>query len=351
MRTLLFALVALIVAVVGGTVGLLLYQARERSKPTRDESPLRTSKSTKPTADDTSDPPFQPDDKTADAEKLPDPPKVSDKSELKPLNQEKTLYLEIPEAGDWTDLFGRSYHVLYDEVLWYRATVCYGLLLEMLGELDAAAEYLRRAQRVSAIIMQRFWPTTRPEPNAPGTTFADRQYSIGDASYLLAELTPFQFNWRCDVFGNVLAFLWGVLDIDRARRVFRFMWGAGVNAPYPVVNLYPAVQAGDPDWKAYYTVNMLNLPHHYHNGGIWPFIGGMWVRYIDRLGGRRVAERELYNLALLNRQGRVEQWEFNEWAHGATGKPMGKRYQAWSAASFIHACHELGVAGELRRSQ
>ena len=26
--------------------------------------------------------------------------------------------LEIPEAGDWTDLFGRSYNVLYDEVLW-----------------------------------------------------------------------------------------------------------------------------------------------------------------------------------------------------------------------------------------
>ena len=28
--------------------------------------------------------------------------------------------LEIPEAGDWTDLFGRSYNVLYDEVLWYK---------------------------------------------------------------------------------------------------------------------------------------------------------------------------------------------------------------------------------------
>ena len=25
--------------------------------------------------------------------------------------------LEIPEAGDWTDLFGRSYNVLYDEVV------------------------------------------------------------------------------------------------------------------------------------------------------------------------------------------------------------------------------------------
>jgi hypothetical protein len=53
------------------------------------------------------------------------------------------------------------------------------------------------------------------------------------------------------------------------------------------------VQAGDPDWRAYYTVNLLNLPGHYHNGGVWPFIGGMWVRFIHRLGLREVACREL----------------------------------------------------------
>ena len=60
---------------------------------------------------------------------------------------------------------------------------------------------------------------------------------------------------------------------------FRFLWGVGVNDPGPVKNLYPPVQAGDPEWREYYTVNLLNLPNHYHNGGIWPFIGGMWVRY------------------------------------------------------------------------
>ena len=128
---------------------------------------------------------------------------------------------------------------------------------------------------------------------------------------------------------------------DRARTAFRFMWGVGVNQPWPVANLYPVVQAGDPDWRAYYTVNLLNLPHHYHNGGIWPFIGGMWVRFIHRLGFHEVACRELLRLAELNRLGRDHEWEFNEWAHGQTGRPMGKAYQAWSAASFLRACHEL----------
>jgi len=36
-------------------------------------------------------------------------------------------------------------------------------------------------------------------------------------------------------------------------------------------------------------------------------------------------------------------WEFNEWHHGVTGRPMGKAFQAWSAAGFIRACHDREV--------
>ncbi len=249
--------------------------------------------------------------------------------------------LEIPEAGDWTDLFGRSYNVLYDEVLWFRANVCYGRLLEFQGNYERAADYLRWSQQIRARVLAVFWPSTLTPIAAGPHRFADRQFGLGDTQYLLAEITPFAFNWRCDVFGNVLAFLLNLLDADRARTAFRFMWGSGVNEPWPVANLYPVVQAGDPDWRPYYTVNLLNLPHHYHNGGIWPMVGGMWVRFIHRLGFHEVACRELLKLARLNQLGRDHEWEFNEWAHGLTGRPMGKAYQAWSAASFIRACQEL----------
>jgi sucrose-6F-phosphate phosphohydrolase len=251
--------------------------------------------------------------------------------------------LEIPEAGDWTDLFGRSYHVLYDEVLWFRANVAYGRILELMGQFEPAADYLRRSQQIRARILDAFWPSTHVSGAAAARPhrFADRQFALGDTQYLLAEITPFAFNWRCDSYANILAFLLHLLDLERARTAFRFMWGVGVNQPWPVANLYPVVQAGDPDWRAYYTVNLLNLPHHYHNGGAWPFIGGLWVRFIHRLGFHDVACRELVRLAQMNQQGRDHAWEFNEWLHGATGRPMGKAYQAWSAATFLHACHEL----------
>lgn len=250
--------------------------------------------------------------------------------------------LEIPEAGDWTDLFGRSYHVLVDEVLWFRANIAFGRLLETLGDWQRAGDYLRWAGTIKKAILRDFWPSTRMTADMH-YTFADSQLGMGDTSYLLAQITPFDHDWRCDILGNCLASLFNVLDHDRAQTALRFMWGSGVNEPFPAANLYPVVQAGDPNWKSYYTVNLLNLPHHYHNGGIWPFVGGIWVRFLNRLGLHDLACDQLVKLAELNKTGVHHEWEFNEWAHGTTGKPMGKAYQAWSCSEFIAACLELNL--------
>ncbi len=250
--------------------------------------------------------------------------------------------LEIPEAGDWTDLFGRSYHVLYDEILWYRTNVCFGRLLEMMGQYDAAGDYIRWSQVIKKEILDNFWPTTQ-QKLSQSVSFAEQQFSLGDTKYLVAQITPFDFSWRCDSYGNILAFLYDVIDSEKAHLALRFMLGVGMNEPFPISNVYPVVSPGDPDWRAYYTVNLLNLPDHYHNGGIWPFVGAFWVMFIDKLGQRDMALSELYKLALLNQKGISQEWEFTEWAHGRTGNPMGKVYQAWSAAQYIAACHQLKI--------
>ncbi|HDQ14970.1 MAG TPA: HAD-IIB family hydrolase [Sediminispirochaeta sp.] len=248
--------------------------------------------------------------------------------------------LEIPEAGDWMDLFGRSYNVLYDEVLWYYANITHGRIAELLGDFNLAGYRLRLAQSIKETINRKFWPSIHSEQVR---IFSEQQFALGDTHYLLAEITPFNYDWRCDVYGNILAALFNVLNTDRAKMAFNFMWGVGANEPAPVVNLYPPVNSGDPHWRPYYTVNLLNLPDHYHNGGVWPFIGAYWVMFISRLGLRDLAQQELYRLALVNKQGIERDWEFNEWVHGKTGRPMGKRYQAWSAAGFIGAYYNLKI--------
>ncbi|MBN2049880.1 MAG: HAD-IIB family hydrolase [Spirochaetales bacterium] len=249
--------------------------------------------------------------------------------------------LEIPEAGDWMDLFGHSYNVLYDEVLWFYCNLCSGRVEELLGRYNEAGTFLRKAQEIKETINRSFWPSERSEILK---NFSEQQFSIGDTHYLIAEITPFGFDWRCDVLANILAALFNVLSIDRAHKAFRFMWGVGVNEPAPVANLYPPVSAGDPDWRPYFTVNLLNLPHHYHNGGIWPFIGSYWVQFISRLGMKDLAGQELYRLAQVNEKGVAGDWEFNEWVHGLTGRPLGKSFQAWSAAGYIKAYRDLKLS-------
>ncbi len=88
--------------------------------------------------------------------------------------------LEIPEAGDWTDLFGRSYNVLYDEVLWYRCNVCYARLLQLQGDEQRAGDYLRWARVIRREILANFWPTTQ-KGIYQSVSFAEQQFSIGDA--------------------------------------------------------------------------------------------------------------------------------------------------------------------------
>ncbi len=241
--------------------------------------------------------------------------------------------LEIPESSDWMDIFPRSYNVLYDEVLWWQACLDTAALLDALGH-DGSG-WRAQGDRIRSEILRQFWPTGEQLMDIAGSQGG--RFSVGEAYYLLSQITPFDYGWRCDVYANLLAALAGLLDEHKLDRLFTFLWGVGVNSPFPVTCLYPPIASGAEDWKDYFLVNFLNLPGHYHNGGIWPFIGGLWVRFLAAVDRVELAHRELTILAESCRQGLHGEWEFNEWLHGQTGRPMGKAHQAWSAASYVHA--------------
>jgi glycogen debranching enzyme len=132
-----------------------------------------------------------------------------------------------------------------------------------------------------------------------------------------------------DSLGNLLAILAGVADEAKTHVILEFISQHGLDA-WPLRSLTPPVQRGDSDWREYYS--LVNQPHHYHNGGVWPFIGGFYVAALVKAGRSEAAARALENLAALNLRG-----EFNEWHHGETGEPMGVQCQAWSAGMYLFA--------------
>ncbi|MHB8991811.1 MAG: glycoside hydrolase 100 family protein [Chloroflexota bacterium] len=131
-----------------------------------------------------------------------------------------------------------------------------------------------------------------------------------------------------------------LLDLSspvQSDRILDYAHAVGLNEPYPIQVLYPVIRQGEQGWRHYYWVRNLNQPHHYHNGGIWPFVGGFYVAALVRAGRQAEAELQLGRLAELNSLGRKGPWEFNEWFHGGSGRPMGFEGQSWSAAMYVYA--------------
>lgn len=254
--------------------------------------------------------------------------------------------LEVHEAADWADLLANRFNVLYDNVLWYAALEAMAELADVLsvdGERYAA---MARDVRHKIRIVLWVGPESAGEwgPDCPGHTEWEHTLSqVGPVlvkrPYFLPYVAFRDYGDYCDVFGNLLAILLGVATSAQEKRILDYMMQVGIAEPYPVRVLHPIIYPGSKDWREYYRNNNLNMPEQYHNGGIWPFVGGFYVAALVKAGRMAEAERQLERLAAVNRLGVEGEWEFNEWCHGRTGRPMGYAHQAWSAGMYVFAYH------------
>jgi glycogen debranching enzyme len=268
--------------------------------------------------------------------------------------------LEVPEAGDWMDLMAVRYNVLYDNVLWYAVLRAYAGMQRRLGLNGGADGYRPRRlspveaetqaagvhERINLLMwIDRCWVASHfaeqlERLKAMRLEWYMLYHSVGTISsrpYYLPFVAFREYGDFCDVLGNLLAILCGVANAERSDTILRYLYQVGAARPFPTKAIYPPIHPGHPDWREYYRSRNLNLPHQYHNGGIWPMIGGFHIAALVKMGWQREAANLLTDLAAACRLGVHADWEFNEWLHGQTGNPMGYPSQAWSAAMYIYA--------------
>jgi hypothetical protein len=248
---------------------------------------------------------------------------------LEAQEHQRFFLLQQNEASDWADIMPRSGFVLYTNALWYCVKRLYGLdrVLETRSNFNqlfhpfssALSEY-RRARLLTHYVKR--------EAKNRGLYLSFVNFSF--------------FGEEGDVFGNVLALLCGLADGEAARRTLRALDRARVAEPWPVRVVCEPIPTGDPLWRAYMSRHLQNLEWQYHNGGIWPFVGGFWVAALALAGESDRARAELAKLAGANA---LDGWAFNEWLHGRTLAPRGMRGQSWNAAAFIMALDAVGSGG------
>ncbi len=258
--------------------------------------------------------------------------------------------LETPEAGNWMDLLAVRYNVLYDNVLYYGALLAHQELYCQMPADTPCHQILVNAgsvhERINLLMwIDRCWVAEHfaehlEKLKAIRLEWYMLYHNIGTISsrpYYLPWVAFREYGDWCDSLGNCLAILTGVADGHRREHIVRYMYQVGVSEPYPTKAIHPPIYPGESDWRQYYRSRNLNLPHQYHNGGIWPMVGGFHVAALVSHGWHKEAEEMLVSLAKANRQGNDQEWEFNEWLHGESGKPMGYGQQAWSAAMYLYA--------------
>ena len=230
--------------------------------------------------------------------------------------------LQQNEASDWADIMPRSGFVLYTNALWYLVKRRYGL-----PGAEATREYanhLFRPFEASGTAHRR------------ARLLADHARAHArDRGLFLSFVNFTAFGDEGDVFGNILAVLCGLARGDEARRVMLALLRAGVDDPYPVRVTCEPIAQENPLWRPYMERHSQNFAWQYHNGGTWPFVGGLWVAALRQVGETEAAQVALARLARANALG---DWAFCEWLHGRTSALEGMRGQSWNAATFLLAC-------------
>jgi glycogen debranching enzyme len=254
--------------------------------------------------------------------------------------------IEAQEAAGWADLLAERGKTLYANVLYVLALRAYADLAQEI-ELPDAQPCALAAERAVGRLNLIHWvdaplglglpsgaewtsgnpPETRRVLQLTGVQLWNRPYYLPWVGFR-------DFGDWCDVLGNILAILAGVADPGRRSMILDYLADVGAAEPLPAKAIYPPITAADPDWRSYYRNGNLNVPHHYHNGGAWPFIGGLLIAALVADSRQEEAEQYLERLTVAARDGG---WMFHEWHHGLTGRPMGKPHQAWSAAMLLYA--------------
>lgn len=229
--------------------------------------------------------------------------------------------LQQNEASDWADIMPRSGFVLYTNALWYEVKQRYGL--------DHAGETRQH-------FMDLFDPFSEQLPSYPRARLLRHYARRGRSSdgLLLSFVNLSVCGMEGDVFGNILAVLSGVTGDPAGRRILDTIWSANASDPYPIRVVLRPLDKDDKLWRPYMGRHKQNLPHQYHNGGIWPFVGGYWVMALARLGMADLARQELDRLIAMNDQ---DDWRFTEWFHGRTLARGGMPGQSWNAAGLLLA--------------
>ena len=255
--------------------------------------------------------------------------------------------IDSPQGADWMDAaIQRTGKTLYNNILFLAATRCLTSLLVEAQRPPGSINLLNYdalKERLTDVFLPGEDSIGRVSKYWPRLATHHREQRVVDMSkkYFLQYISFARIDAHFDTLSNLLCGLMGAASEVTFRSIIDVMTTRKLSEPFPARVLDPPYKKGDAgyddNFDAMLPVQHRSGPLDYHNGGVWPFVGGFYVcaLYSLNLGH---AEGELENLAKANgvlREG--ETAGFNEWLDGRKGEARGQYGQSWSAGMYAAA--------------
>lgn len=222
----------------------------------------------------------------------------------------ENVLLQQPPTTDWQDAFPHKYgHTLNTQALYYKT-------LNLIGKRELASKLKKHVNKNKELELWngRFYWAYRWKNH-------NKYKEIGE--------------WF-DSLGNLLAIIFDLAGKTRTNKILDYIKKKKIHRPYPVKAIFPAIDKKSEYWRDYYKDSGAGEPDNYLNGGIWPYIGSIYVLALIKQKRFKEAEKALKLVAEANLKTRP----FPEWINPNDKKSHGK-FQAWNAGTYILAYESL----------
>ncbi len=244
-----------------------------------------------------------------------------------------------PLSGNWADEYIQQGYVLSDQLLYLAA-------LSGAGQVFDRSDWLEKATHLRQVLAVNFWPKASIQNDALVYHPYAYRYRLERqevVEHWQPAFSPSGYTTCFDGLAHALALLTGLGDDGQREQAETYVQSLESEIGCAVLPAFwPVIKPGDAGWAELQANHlfgeMKNQPYHYHNGGLWPVLTGLYALGLMRYGWHERAQHLLEAINAANAPQRQDgEWVFPEFLHGQTRAKMGTQPLAWSAAAGVLA--------------
>lgn len=253
--------------------------------------------------------------------------------------------LHIPTGGDWADEYITQGYVLLDQILYFLALREYEEILRDLERQEEADLINHKANFLEERISVNYFPSTK-EKNKKAI-YSDALYKRiskkFNKDYALISFSSNGFTNYLDSLSNSLLLLLDICSLAKREKILKTLRKRLKRQKIKILPAFwPPIRPKDKTYWNILKMNSLfefrNKPNHYHNGGLWPLVQGIFITGVINSGKRTIAREYLEEFASAMKK---DKYRFHEYFESKGYTPKGVAGLGYSAAGYVIAYNSV----------